>query len=586
MKKAFIFLSLFFSLTVNSQTTFRKATGSWLVIPYLGNNLAYQNATLIYNNRFYNVWNDYVISFPGLIQGKYDMNGNLLLPNLVRNMYLSTKPYKVVPSGNHVSIIGETGTAVNMVRRDTTNMNITISHSFFGGSNWLKINDAFALQNGHALIVGGIVLSTGPDTLGFFLRVDPATNSVIAQGTVAVNSSTNTQMLSATELSNGKIYVTGMSGGNGFIGRMTNVTNPQIVATRFFNQAKGKIRVLNGSKLICYNAKSFTRIDTNLALLSSASSSSINSVGQSRSFYMNNKLYSVGIFRNELSIIDSNITSVTSHTYNMPGAFFEPDLATIGNGIFITSLDTAYSNYVNGSNFHRKVNVLKLKNNGVSSCSSALNYSLIVTTVSTPSLITVNSATISNTGNITTSGNLVPNTLTANITCTSSAPPAPVNTTPSANQAICNNNSTVLTATANAVVKWYSSLTSSIVLYTGNSYTTPILTTGTYTYYTESVNVDTSLTRTPITVTVAVCSGIDNQKISINKLHVFPNPTQSKIIVVSNLINETALVINALGEVILRREITNGTAEINMEGFPDGVYFIKHGHLVHKVLKN
>ncbi|MDX2173487.1 MAG: T9SS type A sorting domain-containing protein [Bacteroidota bacterium] len=589
MKKKLILIAFLISLFASSQTTFRKSTSSWLTIPNLGNTLTYQNASLIYNNRYYHVWNDYVVSFPGLIVGKYDMNGNLLLPNLARDIYATNKPYKIIPSGNHVSIISENGVSVYMVRRDTTNMNITLSHAFFYGSNWLKINDAMVLQNGNALIVGGVVLSPGSDTLGFFLRVNPANNSVIAQGTVAVNTSTNTQLLSATELNNGNLYITGKTGVTSFIGKMnTNITNPQIIAARLFNQANGKIRLFNASKLICFNSKTFTKIDTNLTLLPAANSFNINSIGQSRSFYMNNRMYSVGIYRNELSIIDSNLVTVTSNTFSMPGTFFEPDLATIGNGIFISSLDTAYSVYVNPSNFHRKVNILKLKNNGLSSCSSPLNYTLSNVSVSTPTLITVNSGTFVNLTSFTINPNGVPNTISHSLTCSSSPPPAPVNTTPPPNQNICNNNSTVLTATASATVNWYSSASSMVVLFTGNSFTTPILSTGNYTFYAESINIDTSLTRTPITVSVSICSGI-NQHISTNsnELNVFPNPTQSKIKIVSNNQKDKVLLLNSIGEVIMIKEMIKGIVEIEMDltELSNGFYIIKQGHLTHKILK-
>ncbi|MBK9285986.1 MAG: T9SS type A sorting domain-containing protein [Sphingobacteriaceae bacterium] len=67
------------------------------------------------------------------------------------------------------------------------------------------------------------------------------------------------------------------------------------------------------------------------------------------------------------------------------------------------------------------------------------------------------------------------------------APSAPINTTPPANHTICANNSTTLTASGTATLTWYATPTSTAVLGTGSSYTTPVLTAGSYSYYVASV---------------------------------------------------------------------------------------------------
>ena len=83
-----------------------------------------------------------------------------------------------------------------------------------------------------------------------------------------------------------------------------------------------------------------------------------------------------------------------------------------------------------------------------------------------------------------------------------SVPAAPTNTTPVTNQMICANNTTTLSAAGTATVNWYSTPTSTTSLFIGNSYTTPTLTAGNYTYYAASTNTCGEGPRSPITVTV------------------------------------------------------------------------------------
>lgn len=98
------------------------------------------------------------------------------------------------------------------------------------------------------------------------------------------------------------------------------------------------------------------------------------------------------------------------------------------------------------------------------------------------------------------------------------APLAPTNTTSSSNQSICENNTTILSATSTGTVNWYATQTSTIILASGTSYTTSTLSASTYTFYAEASTCTVSATRTPITVTVnalptltvnsgSICSG-------------------------------------------------------------------------------
>lgn len=100
-----------------------------------------------------------------------------------------------------------------------------------------------------------------------------------------------------------------------------------------------------------------------------------------------------------------------------------------------------------------------------------------------------------------------------------SSAPTPTNSTPATNQTICSGQSSTLSATSGTnTINWFATLTSTTILGTGNNYTTPTLSTGTYTYYAEaSSSCGTSL-RTGVTLTVnpgpsisvnsgTVCSG-------------------------------------------------------------------------------
>lgn len=99
------------------------------------------------------------------------------------------------------------------------------------------------------------------------------------------------------------------------------------------------------------------------------------------------------------------------------------------------------------------------------------------------------------------------------------APIAPTNTTPASNQTICYGSSTTLSASSGSnTINWYATSSSSTILGTGNTFTTPVLSTGTYTYYAEASGCVNSISRTAIVVSVnslptisvnsgAICTG-------------------------------------------------------------------------------
>jgi hypothetical protein len=100
-------------------------------------------------------------------------------------------------------------------------------------------------------------------------------------------------------------------------------------------------------------------------------------------------------------------------------------------------------------------------------------------------------------------------------------PQSPVNTTPVTSQTFCPNSSAHLSAASTGTLTWHSTPTTTVVLGTGNNYTTPVLSAGSYTYYAQTKGCMINPSRTPLvisanpastpTVTVVgtntVCSG-------------------------------------------------------------------------------
>lgn len=80
-------------------------------------------------------------------------------------------------------------------------------------------------------------------------------------------------------------------------------------------------------------------------------------------------------------------------------------------------------------------------------------------------------------------------------------PPAPTNTTPTANLTRCTNQSTVLSVSGSGTIGWYTAATGGTYLAGGSNYTTPLLTAN-VTYYVQDSTCAASTTRLAITVTV------------------------------------------------------------------------------------
>lgn len=131
---------------------------------------------------------------------------------------------------------------------------------------------------------------------------------------------------------------------------------------------------------------------------------------------------------------------------------------------------------------------------------------------------------------------------------------APTSVTNPTALTICNGNSTSLSVSATGTVNWYNSLTSTVSIGTGSTLTTPTLSAGTYTFYAEALP---CAIRTPITVSVTVCSSLNSLENELFNLSLYPNPNNGTFIIKTNLKDATFVLYNALGQEILKKEINN-----------------------------
>ncbi|MES2567217.1 MAG: T9SS type A sorting domain-containing protein [Bacteroidota bacterium] len=103
-------------------------------------------------------------------------------------------------------------------------------------------------------------------------------------------------------------------------------------------------------------------------------------------------------------------------------------------------------------------------------------------------------------------------------------PPVVLNSSSYQELNICNGKPTVLRASATGTITWYSSSTSTVVLATGNSYTTPVLGAGSFTYYAEAFSCMRGTSRTPFIVQVN-----STPVINVNSATICPNSSLTLI---------------------------------------------------------
>lgn len=157
------------------------------------------------------------------------------------------------------------------------------------------------------------------------------------------------------------------------------------------------------------------------------------------------------------------------------------------------------------------------------------------------------------------------------------APANPTNTTAINNLNICSGNTATLSVSSTSTVNWYATSNSTISIGTGTNYITPLLSAGTYSYYAEASTCTTSTTRTEITVTVNICTGISNTNFDNKTIKVYPNPTQNFLnIELESYIGTSYIeVVNTLGEFVMKENLTTQNSILNTQQLSNGLYFLK-----------
>jgi len=86
------------------------------------------------------------------------------------------------------------------------------------------------------------------------------------------------------------------------------------------------------------------------------------------------------------------------------------------------------------------------------------------------------------------------------------------------------------------------------------------------------------------TQSVSTCAGIDQIANSASELNVYPNPFNSTFIITGGE-GQLVSIFNSLGSLIYKGKIEEEKFEINLEKEPSGIYFIKVGSGIKKIIK-
>ncbi len=154
------------------------------------------------------------------------------------------------------------------------------------------------------------------------------------------------------------------------------------------------------------------------------------------------------------------------------------------------------------------------------------------------------------------------------------SPSTPVNTTPTVNLTICEANAAMLTATGSGTISWYTTPSAGTALGSGTLFTTPILSAGSYTYYAEAFTCTNSISRTAVTVSVMVCTGVDSKNEDRNLISVYPNPSLGLFTIdISATTNVT--ITDVLGKIVYTETLQEGKHAINLSDFTNCLFILK-----------
>lgn len=178
--------------------------------------------------------------------------------------------------------------------------------------------------------------------------------------------------------------------------------------------------------------------------------------------------------------------------------------------------------------------------------------------------------------------------------CTS-APSAPINTTPISNQNICPNNSATLSVTNTGTSYWYATPSGTNIIGSGSVFVTPSLAIGNYTFYAVAATCTVSASRSPVTVTVSACAGIHEYENNTHLVSIYPNPTSGdffiKVIGAKDHWENIKIEIsNSLGQLIselYNQPVGHSEVEVRFDtkNLISGLYFIKTTYGGQSILK-
>jgi len=154
-------------------------------------------------------------------------------------------------------------------------------------------------------------------------------------------------------------------------------------------------------------------------------------------------------------------------------------------------------------------------------------------------------------------------------------PVSPMNTNAVQNLTICSRNNTVLNASLTCGAQWYSAPTVGTLLISGSNFTTPILTSNT-TFYFEESSCGVAAPRTPVTVTVQICTSIESIELPDKSLIVYPNPSRDKIYIDCTELLSNLFIFNSIGQQVAEVHLSHtGISEVDVSNLATGIYFLQ-----------
>jgi hypothetical protein len=152
-------------------------------------------------------------------------------------------------------------------------------------------------------------------------------------------------------------------------------------------------------------------------------------------------------------------------------------------------------------------------------------------------------------------------------------PNIPANTTPTTS-IFCQGNSSTLTASSTGTISWFVNSTGGSALGSGTAFVTPTLSAGSYTYFAEAFTCTNSISRTPITFSVFLCTDIAEEGRVEAGLNIYPNPSNG-LFAFDLSQNSNISIQDVLGKVVMMKNFPIGKQAIDLSEFNGHLYILK-----------